>query len=325
MSKLHSLSEELNQYTQRLQYPEHLDSKIEKLYRAHMSKKPLSLAIKRRKFARPALIMAACLILFSGIAYASTFLYALDTKQVHVEVTKDGAFSLPDDVRKELGESFKSIRNQLEPGESAVVYSAELKNRKLPDLLIITNPKSYSNLEQWKAEVDPYNKGLKLPESLPDGFTFVKGELQSPFGGIDESIYKQYHSLLQIQAKVAGTSTSWQKYNSSEGPFSNMTGLIFQNRQHEEIVVRYHPIDPSVKDVMINVKTNGSALAENVTLNGKNGYYSEMNGFMFSETGVSKSIQWMEEYNGLTNLYSVETPSTSISKEELLIFSNTLK
>jgi hypothetical protein len=322
MSKHHSLSDELNQYTQRMQYPEHLDEKIEKLYKAHFMKKPTSLVFQR--FTRPALVIAASLFLFSGIAYASTVLYSLHSKQVDIQVSRDAAFNLPDSVVKELGQTFQSIRNQLAPGESAVVYSAELESRKFPNLQVITNPKYYTNLEQWRAEVNPSAKGMKLPESLPNGYTFVRGELKPPFGAIDESTYNRYHSLLQNQAKAAGTSTAWQKDNSLslEGPFPNMPGLVYRNSQQEDIVVRYQLINPDDKNILIKTKTNESASAENVKVNGKEGYYSEMNQFFLSETGVSKSVQWAEVHNGQTILYSVETSSMHISKEELLAFAN---
>ncbi|MEC0212489.1 hypothetical protein P4H70_26515 [Paenibacillus ehimensis] len=327
MSIENHLKTELQHFAGTLHAPAQLDERIGAFIRKHTrTSAPSSRPVKRQYAIRAALI-AACIFLFSGIAYASSLLYTMQTDKVRVELTQQAAASLPASLSAELTQSVRDIRSELASGESAYVYSAELEKRKLPALLKITAPAAYTDIEAWKTETKRRFAPFKAPTALPAGFAFVRGELEAPVGGIDAAAYEQYHSLLRKKALAGNRTIVWQKAPAASAAVSpmDMPGLVYANGEGEQIEVRYQvfPGDDAVTD--IRTITGESTTAEKVSVSGKDGYYTLNRNHILSETGAMQSLVWLEAQDGSTILYQVTTPSLNVSQDDLLRIANSLQ
>lgn len=327
MSIENQLKTELQQFAGTLHAPSQLDERIGALIRKHSRVTAPSLRPAKRKYATRAALIAACIFLFSGIAYASSLLYTMQTDKVRVELTQQAAASLPASLSAELTQSVRDIRSQLASGESAYVYSAELEKQKLPALLKITAPAAYTDIDAWKTETKQRFAPFKTPTALPAGFAFIRAELEAPVGGIDAAAYEQYHSLLRKKAGAANQTIVWQKAPSADKAVSPMDtpGLVYANGDGEQIEVRYQVF--SGDDAMTDIRTitGESTTAENVSVSGKDGYYTLNRSHILSETGAMQSLAWLETQDGSTILYQVTTPSLKVSQDDLLRIANSLQ
>ncbi|GMX65794.1 hypothetical protein Elgi_50650 [Paenibacillus elgii] len=327
MSIENQLKTELQQFAGTLHAPSQLDDRIAALIRKHTRVTAASLRPAKRKYATRAALIAACIFLFSGIAYASSLLYTMQTDKVRVELTQQAAATLPASLSAELTQSVRDIRSQLASGESAYVYSAELEKRKLPALLKITAPAAYSDIDAWKTETKKRFAPFKTPTALPAGFAFVRAELEAPVSGIDAAIYEQYHSLLRKKAGAANQTIVWQKAPSAGEAVSpmDMPGLVYANGDGEQIEVRYQVFSGDDAATDIRTLTGESTTADKVSVSGKDGYYTLNRNHMLSETGAMQSLAWLETQGGSTILYQVTTPSLKVSQNDLLRIANSLQ
>lgn len=318
MSIENQLKTEFQQYANRLHYPRELDERIHRL----MARK----AGKRGKTARIALI-AACICLFSGIAYASSLLYSMQTGKVSAEVSQDVKVQLPDSLNAGIRTSFQEIRARLAPGESAVVYVSELEKRKLPALTKLTRPVGYTDLNEWAALAEKRGTTLKKPTVMPQGFVLNRGELEGPVGMVDAQSYFRYEALLKEKAAESKQTIAWQPVaDTQQAPDSLKTpGLIYANPRHDQIEIRYQVIPAPDKKLDMKISTGTSTIGEKVAVNGKDGYYTVNDNTFLSETGLQRTVSWMEEQgSGTTIIYQVSTSSSKVGKNELLLVANGL-
>ncbi|WP_163852445.1 hypothetical protein [Paenibacillus elgii] len=327
MSIENQLKSELQQFAGALHAPSQLDERIATLIRKQTRVTAPSLRPGKRKYATRAALIAACIFLFSGIAYASSLLYTMQSDKVRVELTQQAAATLPASLSAELTQSVRDIRGQLASGESAYVYSAELEKRKLPALLKITAPAAYTNLDTWKMETKKHFVPFKTPTALPAGFAFVRAELEAPVSGIDAATYEQFHSLLRKKAGAANQAIVWQKAPSADKAVSpmDMPGLVYANGDGEQIEVRYQVFSGDDAATDVHTLTGESTTADKVSVSGKDGYYTLNRNHMLSETGAMQSLAWLETQDGSTILYQVTTPSLKVSQDDLLRIANSLQ
>ncbi|MFE5323694.1 hypothetical protein ACFQ88_33915 [Paenibacillus sp. NPDC056579] len=322
MSIEHQLKNELQQYAKQMRYPRELDERINRLsVRVRKAAKP-------GKTARIALI-AACIFLFSGIAYASSLLYTMHSGKVSVEVSKDEQVQLPDKVNAEIRASFQDIRNRLKPGESAIVYISELEKRNLPALTRVNRPIEYTELNPW-AELIKASEGvpLKMPTMMPQGFTFSYGELEAPVGLVDATSYSLYSKLLKDKASKSKQSIVWERDTRPQAASAGLKspGLVYMNPKGDPIEIRYQVLESADGKIDMSLRTGSATTGEKVTVNGKDGYFTVNNSSFLSDTGTQSTVSWLEESsNGRTIIYQISAFSPNIGKEELLLAANGLK
>jgi hypothetical protein len=318
-----------------LKQPHQLDARIEQLFDVHSQAKGKSTKwfSKQHKFAR-VLIIAACFLIFSGFAYASTLIYHLNLNNINIAATKDSQFNFTQQQMDEIIGSRNEVKNQLSPGESAFVFIAELDKIKVPGfsdgpgmgLNRVSNPQSYSDINQWKELTKASIAAFKTPTLLPAGFTFAKGEIEEHYGiGPDDQ--NKYYQMLKEKAMAASGKMAWQKAEpedySSHGLITPQ--LIYTNSNNDQIDVNYTVKPPGTENMNFIATMGDSSTVDKVRVADLEGYYTVNNQNVFSDTGYMQDINWLEQVNGQTIIYHVSTPSKHVTKEDLLLVANNLK
>lgn len=327
MSIQNQLKTELHQYAGQMTVPSELDARVERLYSAYAkAKRQRKIALWGSTRARIALV-AACIFLFSGVAYASNLLYTLQSNKVQIEVAKNAAVELPDSLKEQIRGTFRGIRSELAPGEAAVVYVQPLEVRKLPAVTMLIYPVAYTDISQWKRELGEAGLQLRMATVLPEGYSFNKGELQPQVGMIDAQSYAAYGKQLKQQAKDTKQTVAWQKVKAPSigaGGLYN-PGMIYTNARNEEIEVRYQLLPATEEHMDLKIATGSRTTGEKVDVAGQEAYYTVNPESIFVDQGEAREISWMEPTVGGTMLYHVMTSSPKVTKEELLKVANGLK
>jgi hypothetical protein len=328
----------LKQTASQLSYPPGLDEHVYELFEKHAMKKASPRVAPRRKSWSRIAIIAASLLLFSGVAYASAILYKLQTTNLSIEVTEGTELHFSDTQLKQIRESIHEARQQLAPGESAFVYIAELDRIKLPGapsglgLMKVNQPAPYPDMKIWLELLNTTGNfsGIKIPVELPHGFTFNHGELESPTGMLDAVDMAKYYKPLQQQAAEANQAMAWQKaqardIGTKQDFITESPRLIYVNSSQDQIEISYSVTPTASKNTDVKIKTSPSTTSEKLQVAGYDAFYTLNSNSFLSDTGVVKDIHWLEQKDGRTIDYHVSSSSLNVSKEDLLLVANHMR
>lgn len=330
MSIQNQLTHELKRFAEQLKVPSVLDSRIDRLYdtyREAVQRSDRKLTNRRgsRRLARIA-VVAACVFLFSGIAYASGLLYQLQGNSVRVELTSSSAFNVKAEQATAIHSFLAETRQQLQPGESAYVYLPELEQAKVKPFLKVVRPLAFTDIVQWNEQAaGKYGGRLQTPTAAPDGFHFTRGELQSPLGMIDPEVYptlnKQIKKVDGKQAIVLPVSVT----DNSLRDALDSPGLVYTNEQQDQIEIRYQVMPEAMKKLDVRMKTGESTTMEKISVKGSlEGYYTMNPNNVFSESGYMQDLNWIEQEGGRTVMYHIQSSSAKVTKADLLLVANHL-
>jgi hypothetical protein len=335
MSIENQLKLAFRQSAQHLEQPFQLDAHIEQLFDKHIHGKGKSSKwfSHQNKFAR-IVIIAACFLIFSGFAYASTLIYHLNQDNVQIEATKDSQFNFTKKQLNEIIGARNEVRNNLAAGESAFVYIAELDKIKVPGfvdgsgmgLIIVTNPLPYLDLNQWKELTRSSFAAFRTPTLLPNGFAFNKGEIEDHFR-IDSNEQTKFYGPLKEKALATDGIMAWEKAGPEDFLSHGITTpqLIYTNSANDRIEVNFTVKPPGIDNMNMIIPMGDLATAEKVRVADLEGYYSEDNQYIFNDTGYLKKIIWLEQVGDQTIICQVSSPSKDVSKEDLLLVANNFK
>jgi hypothetical protein len=335
MSIEDQLKIEFKQAAEQFKRPPELDRQIEQDFEALIQKKASSSGwlIRNNKYARIA-ILGCCLLLFSGVAYASSVLYNLHENRVNLEASSDSQFNFTAEEIKQIIGAIREVRSQLEPGESALVYIAVLDKIKLSGafkagLSRVNNPQPYTEINQWRELTKKTFGDLKIPTLVPDGFAFAKGELESPVGNIDLAVYKKYYPVLKKKAATAKSIVAWEKAGpeaaNQEKAVTEIPRLVYVNKNQDQIEVSYTLVPKSDKNIQIKLSMSGSTTVGKVHVADYDAYYTVNAHNFMTDTGMMKTVNWMEQRDGQTIIYNVSTPSMHVTEDQLLLVANHLQ
>ncbi|MEI7025174.1 hypothetical protein [Paenibacillus sp. y28] len=307
----------LKQYAETLQYPDKLDAAIGALItEGSQSSQRRIVLLARRPLLRIA-IVAVSLFVFTGAAYASGWLYSLYSGSVSMQTAASAQLDLPEDIRAAVRSSWDEVRSGLQPGESAWVYNRQLADRKLPGVILITNPEAYPSLADWKQHVKSKYTAIKVPAMLPEGFVFTRGEMQSPISGtLDVEAGEQARKALEKKAIAGGQGMAWQH---AAVAVPEQPGLLYSNDRGAQIELRYHLLPVEDKELHVELQRGGSAAAEKVSVWGHAAYFVSESSSLLSETGQMKDLSWLEQESGRTIIYTLSSASPDVSKADLLL------
>lgn len=172
-------------------------------------------------------------------------------------------------------------------------------------------------------------RDLKTPTIVPHGFTFTKGELESPMGSFDLQTDNKYYTLLKKKAIAAEEKMAWQKAmpddTNHNKDFKEIPRLVYTNSNKDQIEISYIVVPKTDMPIKFKSKMSDSSTADKVHVADFEAYYTVNKNYFMSETGKLQDINWMEQVNGQTILYHVSSPSVNVSKDELLLVANNLK
>jgi hypothetical protein len=279
-----------------------------------------------KRFRRIA-IFAICLIGCIVVFYAVKSLHTLQTNN-------SSPFHFTHAQMQSIRGTINQVQNQLEPGESAFIFIDALDKTKLPGsdqglgLIRVNHPQPYTDISQWKEQTNKAFAHFKIPTRLPEGFALNRGELEYPMGNIDAANQKKYYAMLKKKAAESKDNTAWQKAAAddkvSNQGFSEIPRLLYTNNNQAQIEVSYRVIPTEEKNVK-HIKRMDAATTEQLKVNSFEGDYTINNNNYLSETGTMRDIQWTEPNDGKTIQYTVSTPSSNVSKEDLLVVAANMK
>ncbi|GIP38048.1 hypothetical protein J31TS4_13280 [Paenibacillus sp. J31TS4] len=280
-----------------------------------------------RRRTRPRVRSAAILVglmLISGVAYASTYLYSLQTSQVRM--TLSGELTLPEGAAARVGSQLEAVRRQLAPGEAAFVYSTELEKWKLPPLTKVTNPVPIPDLAEWKERTLPVYGPLKTPAALPTGWQLVRGELETAYQGYSPEDSERVLPGLKKRAKAEGSGYAWEKAaESGTYPLLPTPGLVIRTQTGEDVQIRYIVFREEDGVFRVEGKQDKKAVAEQVRIGERDAVYTESPNYLLSQTGTYREVVWMEEQEGRTVVYQVGAEDPAVGKDTLLEIASRLQ
>lgn len=334
MSIEQRLTDELKRQGKSIQCPAAVSIRTEQLFDQRFAGKLAtgnltSVFVRPRRYSQ-AVMIALCLLLFSGIAYASTLLYQLNNGTFIFQVSSNTEKTLDAQQAQALRERINQVRQQLASGESAVVYVPELNKLKLPPLVKVNQPQGYANIEGWQKQLVGIAGAYKLPNKLPEGFAFTEGRTVLPIGAIDADTLRNNLETLKKQSKEGTAGISWKKlaadvtHTQSFGS-QEIPNLIYQNAKGDQIQIYYQLIPDSEKEKTVQAQITGIEQVEKVSMNGKEAYYSVNNHAFLSPSNQSKALTWIGQDNGQIVLYSVLSESVSVSKQDLVFTAEHMK
>jgi hypothetical protein len=323
MSIENRLAHELKRQGESIHCPVIVRIQVEQLFDQRFSNKrsyDTRSSVKSRRRYSQALLVTLSILLFSGIAYASTLLYQMNAGNFSFSVSSNAQMNINSQEAQLIQEQMNQVRQQLAVGESALIYMPLLSQHKLPPLIKVTQPQAYTDLAEWRNQLDRGLSSSKLPDKLPEGFAFAEGRMELPVGGISPN---ELHDNLETLKKKANGSIAWHKITSSGSEPQALAewkipNLVYRNAKGEHIEIYYQLIPNSEKEKAIHVETQQMDQVDKMNLNGIDAYYSENKHSFLSPTCQSKALTWMGQENGRIVMYSVVSESVDVTKQDLV-------
>ncbi|TMV46903.1 hypothetical protein FE783_25025 [Paenibacillus mesophilus] len=308
----------------RIRPPRDLDSRIMHRFDAYAKERAEgtagSKAVRRFKTAvgRRTAVIALCLTLFCGAAYASNAIYTISTNNMRYEMTIDPTIALKHTSKEEIIKALDGVGSKLGEEEKAVVFVRLLDREKLPALISVSKPRLYRDMTEWKKAVG-YTAEWKLPQLLPEGYAVAGGRTQQQFERVAPEWADQYGRALKKAADRNGEEVSWVQVGTaakSKLPGVFVPNLLLTSDKGHEITVSWQTI-PQGTNITMNIKTGSRATAEKLSVNGADAVYTYNADNFLSHTGNVQTLAWAEETNGRTILYELSSEASANLKEDM--------
>jgi len=313
MSIEKQLSEAFKHNEASLHCPPSLDNRIMAEYeRAAMNKGRNVYMMKKRRLPKVALI-ALVVALLCGFAYGSKLLFSDSTNQFSYQFNSSEAFHLKAETLEHAREKLQEVKTQLAPGEAAIVYMPEVF-KDLP-LYGVTNPAYIANMHEWQLVLEEHGLTEQLPESLLEGaYPFKAGAVdEHPLISLEEN---EWLEEMEAEKKTSNNDQPvWKLADSTTNPIMTSYISVFEAEDGEAIRLSWQIYDEISK---IEGFTSPSTEYEKYDLNGKKAHYTKNNQSLLSENAVLQSVMWMEEKDGQSFIYTVESDSPTMTKEKLI-------
>lgn len=311
MSIEEQLSKAFKHSDSSLHCPPSLDIRIKEEYEQMVMGKTVQL---KRKGKMPKIAaIALVVVLLCGFAYGSKFLFSDSTNFLSYEFYSSEAYDLKQETFEEARAAIKQVQSQLKPGEAAIVYLPEAL-KEFP-LYPVTKPDYISNKHEWQLVLDEQGITEQLPDSLLEAsYQFEAGAINNyPVIGLD-----QHDLIAEMEAE--------KKISNSNQPIWRLTDLttnssmpsyisVYRAENGEAIHLTLEVHDEVVK---LEGFTSTGTEYEEYNLNGKKAHYTKNNQALLGDSGVLQNVMWMEEKDGKTIIYNVESDSLNMTKEKLL-------
>lgn len=285
-------------------------------------------AVRRIKTAvgRRTAVIALCLTLFCGAAYASNAIYTITTSNMRYEMTVDPTIALKHTSREQIIEALDGVRSKLGEEEKAVVFVRLLDREKLPALISVSKPRLYRDMAEWKKAVG-YTAEWKLPHLLPEGYAVAGGRTQQQIERVAPEWADQYGRALKKEADRTGEAVSWVQVGTAANPLLPgvfVPNLLLTSSKGHEITVSWQTI-PQGTSITMDIKTGNGTTIENLNANGVSAVYTYSADNFLSHTGNVQTLAWAESSNGKTILYELYSEASANLKDDLLAIASHMK
>lgn len=325
------LSEEYKEKAATLHSPIALKRHVANLYENYHQTtkkglfKKLYFSTKLQKVA----VFSLLFIMLTGFGIASTkYLFDLNSDIVRIEVSVDSQLKLQSVSGEQLRADLTNIKEQLAPGETALVYLADLENEKhhlFRDIAgaVITNPILIEDYDHALQLLQANFHTAKLPIIKSNEFHFLNAFPNYPqlTSGFDIQALKKLDEL-KLEAKRAGERVVWHKLETYT-PIIPVVTLTYLNQQGEEVYVVLEKMDDIKTEMRITLGAEASY--EKLNVNGSQAYYINNPEHIFSKSGQYQEIAWIVQNETETLIYHVASDSLNISKDDLLFLAKNIQ
>ncbi|MDX8366398.1 hypothetical protein [Cytobacillus sp. IB215665] len=315
------LRSEFEKISKSIKEPDNIKNNAQLAFKHYHSNKK---RIRNQWFSKLAISMA-CLLIFSGFAYAANIIYELTFDSFEFNISDDPMIDIPSlKEREHIQNTIEDIRESLKPGESAIMYSSALDNGQNVSfsLATINNPEEIS-MEDWQNHMDDYFSQYKIPQALYNGMTLKAAHYQTVVGGVEPEMAEKYYDTLKARSTKTTEKITW--YNLGSLPLKNnslldLPNLIYETDTNDEILITYHLL---TDDVVSMTSYMGEDFKQ-FTVDGNDAFYVEPNESLYT-TNKEKILSWIENRNGQLILYNITTESVNITQEDLIAIANNME
>lgn len=297
--------------------PPAVDAAVAAIYRRQaMGRRGVMYRMKSWRMSRVA-IAALVVVMLSGFAYAgSKLLYQQEKGHVGMSYRAVDSFTIPPETLESIRIHLNEVKEQLEPGDRAVVYMEDLKIvRKigLDPILGVDNPVRITTLEAWQSKLAESGAGITLPNALLGGtYSFAEGFEGYPHGSALSVSALELLPELEAESRETGRDVIWRQTDAADIPFQGYTTTY---RNGDEQI--HYTVEPMKEKMKIESIMNGMAALEKVQVDGYEAAYTYNDNSMFTDSHIYQEIAWLEEQEGQTLIHRVGSDSGSVTKEQL--------
>ena len=318
MSIERQLRQAFRKHADTISPPPAVDAAISAAYLRHRVEKSEVKRMKMRKRLSRAAVAALVIAVLSGFAYAgSKLLFEQEKGHVGLKYRAVEQFTIPKETAERIRFQLNAVKEQLEPGEKAVVYLKDMKIVEplgLDPVLGVDKPEPVASLEAWQAMLTDTGAVAELPSELLNGtYHFAEGFVGYPFLGALGLSAMELVPELAAESEATGQAAVWREYVPDDLPVTGYT-TVYRNGEH----TIYFTVDPIAEPLRFEAMMSGDAALEQVQVDGAEAAYTRNENSLFADSGVYQEITWLEEREGRTVIHSVGTDSDAVSKEQLL-------
>ncbi len=317
-----SIEEQLQQafraHANTISPPPAVDAAVAAMYRGQaMGRRGVMYRMKSRRMSRIA-IAALAVVVLSGFAYAgSKLLFQQEKGNVGLSYRAIEEFTIPSETLESIRIHLNEVKEQLEPGERAVVYMEDLKIVRrigMDPILGVDNPVRITTLEAWQSKLAEAGAGITLPNALLGGtYSFAEGFEGYPHGSALGVSALELLPELEAESRETGRDVIWRQTDAADIPFQGYTTTY---RNGDEQI--HYTVEPMKEKMKIESIMNGMAVLEKVQVDGYEAAYTYNDNSMFTDSHVYQEIAWLEEQEGQTLIHRVGSDSGGVTKEQLV-------
>ncbi|MGM7681210.1 hypothetical protein ACSVDA_03550 [Cytobacillus sp. Hm23] len=315
------MKSEFEKTSKSIKEPDNIKTNAQLAFKHYHSNKK---RIRNQRFSKLAIAMA-CLLIFSGFAYAANIIYEFTFDSFEFNIADDTMIDIPNlKEREHIQNTIEHIRESLKPGESAIMYSSALDNGQNGSfsLATINNPQEIS-IEDWKDYMSDYFSQYKIPRTSYHGMTLKAAHYQTVVGGVDPEMAEKYYDTLKTQSTKTTTEITWDNLGSfsiKPNDLRNLPNLIYRTKTNDEIFITYHLL---TDDLVAMTSYLGEDFKQ-YNVDGNDAFYVETNESLYT-TNNEKILSWIENSNGQMILYKITTDSVNITQDDLLAIANNME
>ncbi|MFD0590375.1 hypothetical protein ACFQZE_20515 [Paenibacillus sp. GCM10027627] len=325
MSIEEKLKCEYKRLAQNLSAPAAMRSEVMEEFRNEFGSRAVGKGGRRPPLKRIA-IYAAVILLLSGFAYGGGKVLFQEREGlwgIQIRSAEEAA-PLGTEAVAEIRRSLREVREQLQPGESAVVYLAALADSPVAfyrhnPMMGVKQPLLIAQKERIDGMMNEDGFDDLLPESLSGGYHFQSGYKGEPSIRATIGVEgMEAKDTLSKEVRTSGEKYSWKKVRSHEQLILGYT-YLYQNESGKQLLVMVEALTEEI--TLQTVAAPGSKPLERLDIGGASGVYAEQNDSPFVESGYYQELTWTqlkEAGESKQYVYRVGSEQSSVTKEELL-------
>jgi len=239
MSIEKKLMKEFQHHSEHLSCPPSLDTRISALYRDHILEKRGRGNMHKTLFFKRGVIITLLLIILSGFAYGGTLLFQTEKENISIDYTAYADLSLDKTTLEKVRNSLREVHNQLQSGETAVVYFSELdqKNEMFENmpLLTVAKPMVINQKQDWNQVLIRNDINVNIPDTVIGTYHFTGGMKGLPFGAFIGMELIPLKEELKAESKETGKNVVWRKVSNTNQPVVESYTMIYQDEHQDKI------------------------------------------------------------------------------------------